>query len=69
MAWLWVQILSSLALFIYLFIYLFICLFRAAASAHGGSQDRGLTGAGAVGLHHSHSNAGSEPQLMAMLDP
>ena len=42
--------------------------------AYGGSQARGLIGAVASGLHHSHSNAGSEPhlqptpQLTAMLD-
>ena len=46
---------------IYLFIYLF-SLFRAALTAYGGSQARGLIGA-AAGLHHSHSNAGSEPRL------
>ena len=43
--------------------------------AHGGSQARGQIGATAAGLHHSHSNAGSElcllstPQLTAMLAP
>jgi len=36
---------------------------RAAPSAYGGSQARGLIGAGAAGLHHSHSNEGSEPRL------
>ena len=41
---------------------------------YGGSQARGLIGAVAIGLHQSHSYAGSEPslrptpQLMAMLD-
>jgi len=41
----------------------------------GGSQARGLVGATAAGLHHSHSNTRSEPhlrptpQLMATLDP
>ena len=50
-------------------------LFRAAPAAYGGSQARGRVGAIAAGLHHSHSNAGSElhlwptPQLMAMTDP
>ena len=40
----------------------------AASMAHGSSQARGWTGAGAtaVGLHHSHSNTGSEPQLGPM---
>ena len=51
------------------------CLFRAALAACGGSQARGLIGATAAGLCHSHSNARSEPhlqstsQLMAMIDP
>ena len=31
--------------------------------ACGGSQARGRMGAVAIGLHHSHSNAGSEPHL------
>ena len=43
--------------------------------AYGGSQAGGLIGAVAAGLHHSHSNVGSEPclqatlQLTAMPDP
>ena len=43
--------------------------------AYGGSRARGLIGATADGLCHSHSNAGSEPrlrptpQLMATPDP
>ena len=44
----------------------FFCLFvfsRAAPEAYGGSQARGLIGATAAGLHHSHSNARSEPHL------
>ena len=54
------------------------CLFvfsRAAPVACGGSQARGLIGAVATGLCHSHSSMGSEPrlqptpQLTAMLDP
>ena len=58
--------------------YLCICLCdfsRAAPAAHGDSQGRGLIGAVATGLHHSHSSAGSEPhlrltpQLMATPDP
>ena len=31
--------------------------------AHGGSQARGQIRAAAAGLHHRHSNAGSEPCL------
>ena len=38
-------------------------LFRAAPAAYEGSQARGQIGAVATGLHRSHSNAGSEPQL------
>ena len=44
----------------------FFCLFaisKAALAAYGGSQARGLIGAGAAGLHQSHSNTGSEPRL------
>ena len=36
---------------------------RAAPVAHGGSQPRGLIGAAAAGLHHSHSTVGSKPSL------
>ena len=49
--------------------------FRAAPAAYGGSQARGLTGAIAAGLRHSHSNARAEthlqptPQLTATPDP
>ena len=56
-----------LGLFIYLFIYFFL---RAAPTAYGGSQARGLMGTVAASLLHSHSNARSElclqptPQLM-----
>ena len=56
-------------------IFLSFCIFRAAPTAYGGSQARGLIGAAAAGLGHSHSNAGSElhlrptPQLMATPDP
>ena len=60
--------------FIYLFIFVF-CLFRAIPVAYGGSQARGWIRTVATGLHHSHSNVGSEPhlwpipQLTATLDP
>ena len=40
-------------------LFCFVCLFRAS----GGSQARGLIGAVAAGLHHSHSNARSKPHL------
>ena len=44
----------------------FFCLFAfsgAAPAAYGGSQARGLIGAVDAGLHHRHSNAGSERNL------
>ena len=41
-------------------------LFRAACAAHGGSQVRGRTGAVPAGLHHSHSDRGSELRLQPM---
>ena len=50
-------------------------LFRAAPVAYGGSQASGQIGAVNSGLHHGHSNAGSEPglgptpQLIATRDP
>ena len=59
----------------FLIYFLFFCLFRAVPMAYGGSQTRGLIGAVATGLCHSHSNAGSDPrlqptpQLMTMPDP
>ena len=52
--------------------FFFFFLFRA--KVYGSSQARGGIGAAAVGLHHSHSNAGSNPclwptpQFTAMLD-
>ena len=54
---------------------LFFAFSRAAPSAYGGSQARGLISAVAAGLHHSHSNGGFEqhlqptPQLTEMPDP
>ena len=38
----------------------FFRFFRAAPAAYGGSQARGLIGAAAAGLHHSHSNIRSK---------
>ena len=54
-----------LFLFLQTYFYLFINLglFRAVPPAYGGSQDRGLIGAVATGLRHSHSNAKSKPHL------
>ena len=60
---------------LFFFFFLSFCLFRAALEAYGGSQARGLIGAVAASLRHSHSNARSElrlgptPQLMETLDP
>ena len=47
-------------------VFFFFCLFafsRGAPTVYGGSQARGLIRAVAASLHHSHSNAGSEPCL------
>ena len=41
-------------------LFFFFCLFRAAPGAYGSAQAGGLIEAVAAGLHHSHSNAGSE---------
>ena len=57
------------------FCFLFFVFSRAAPVAYGGSQARGLIGAVAAELHHSHSNARSElclrptPQLTTTPDP
>ena len=65
-------------MFLFCFVGLVFCLFvfsRAASVAYGGSQARGLIGAVAAGLYHSHSYARSKehlqstPQLMATPDP
>ena len=60
-----------------LLFYLFICLFifRAAPMVFGSFQAKGWIRAAAAGLHHRHSNTGSEPYLWpipqrtAMPDP
>ena len=41
----------------------FLPFFRATPTAYGNSQARGQVRATAASLGHSHSNAGSEPQL------
>ena len=58
------------------FIFFFFLIFsRAAPTAYGGSQARGLIGVVADSLHHSHNNARSKPrlrptaQLIAMMAP
>ena len=57
------------------FYFLSFGLFRATPLAYGGSQARGQIRGAVDGLCHSHSNAGSEPnlrptpQLMATPDP
>ena len=56
------------------FFFFVFCLFRAAPTAYGGSHARGLMGATAASLRHSHSNARSKlhlrptPQFMATTD-
>ena len=42
---------------------LFLLLFRAAGVAYGSSQGRGQIITTAAGLHHNHSNSGSEVRL------
>ena len=42
---------------------LLLFLFRTTPAAYRSSQARGQMGAAAAGLHHSHSNARSEPHL------
>ena len=49
--------------------FFFFCLFRAALVAYGSSQARGGIRATAAGLHHDHSNAGSELFLQPTQDP
>ena len=53
---LWKNVYSATLPFYYYF-------FRAAPAAYRGSQARSLIRATAVSLHHSHSNARSEPHL------
>ena len=44
-------------------------LFRGTSTAYGGSQARGLIGATAAGLNHSHSNARSNENLRPTPQP
>ena len=49
---------------LYLFFFFGLIVFsRAAPAAYGGSQARGQIRVVAAGLHHSHSNTGSELRL------
>ena len=65
----------ELETFFFSFFLVFLSFSRAAHTAYGGSQARGLIRAIAAHLRQCHSNTGSEPrlgptpQLMAMLDP
>ena len=59
----WFLPLSITFFFSFLFFFSSFVFFRAVSVAYGGSQARGLFGATAVGLHHSHINARSEPHL------
>ena len=43
--------------------FFFFAISRAAPTAYGGSQARGLIGAVATGLRQNHSNTGSELHL------
>ena len=50
----------SIQVFCLIFILIFI--FRAVGAAYGSFRARSRIGAIAAGLHHSHSNARSEPE-------
>ena len=52
---------------VFFFIFHFFLSFRATPKVYGDSQARGLIGAVAAGLHHSHSNSGSERHLQPTL--
>ena len=71
----WRRLTFSFSFFLYFILFCLFCFFRPTTAAYGGSQARGLIGAIAPGLHHSHSKARSEPhlrpipQLMVMPDP
>ena len=60
----WYHLIATIYLIIRLYCFLF---FRDTALAHGSSQVRGCIGDAAANLHHSHSNAGSEPHLWLTL--
>ena len=49
--------------FLQVFFFVFLPFLGLLPEAYGGSRARGLIGAVAAGLHHSHSNPGSEPRL------
>ena len=44
-------------------LFIVFIIFRAAPAEYGDSQARGQIGDITASLHHSHSNAGSEPHL------
>ena len=56
---------SYMTLF-YLFFFFFFP-FRATPVAYGSSQGRGQIRAAAIGLHHGHSNVGSELHLTSII--
>ena len=49
--------------YIYIYIYIYIVFLGLRHNMYGGSQARDHIRATAAGLHHHHSNAGSEPCL------
>ena len=63
MCWSWKMIPIAFFLLVLFMFYFYFLLFRATLAVYGGSQARGQIGDVATGLHHSHSNAGSEPGL------
>ena len=58
-----ILMLYVLFFFFFSFVVVVVAISWAAPAAYGGSQARGLIRAVAASLHHSYSNAGSEPRL------
>ena len=54
---------TPLAILFFSFLFCLFVFSKAARTAYGGSQVRGLIGTVASGLYHSHSNMGSKPHL------
>ena len=59
------KLIEYITLLIAFFFFFLFLLFRAAPVTHRGSQARGLIGATASGLRHSHSNMGPKPGLQS----
>ena len=61
---LWFQVtLHTMVDYYYIYLFSLSAFSGAAPVAYGGFQARGQIRAEAAGLHHSHSNSGSQPRL------